>query len=92
VEARIVGTDEDSIVSEPALDVVFGGVRNVAAWTQPRHPSLRATVQWALEGASPRYLALVPGQAPQVMVGQLDNPSVTFSCSAGDWRASRAVG
>ncbi|MFI4928061.1 MAG: ribonucleotide-diphosphate reductase subunit beta [Burkholderiales bacterium] len=85
VEARVIGTDADPIVGEPALDVIFAGVRNIAAWTQPRHRSLRATIQWELEGASPRYLALVPGQPPTVAVGRLDTPTVTLRCTAADW-------
>jgi Ribonucleotide reductase, small chain/SCP-2 sterol transfer family len=85
VEARIIGTDADPIVSEPALDVIFGGVRNIAAWTQPRHQSLHATIQWVLDGASPRYLALVPGQPPEVSVGRVGKPTVTLHCTAADW-------
>jgi hypothetical protein len=47
VEACVIGTDEDPIVSEPALDVIFGGVRTVARTSRAtRHYAPRFNGCW----------------------------------------------
>lgn len=85
LEGGVIGTDRAPHVTEATLDAIFTGVRNAAAWTQPRHPSLRATVQWHFADAAPRYLVLGPDEAPRVSTGQLDNPTLTLRCTAADW-------
>ena len=85
VEGGVIGTDGAPRVSEPALDAVFVGIRNVAAWSQPAHRGLRATIQWAFDDAPPRYLTLGTAGAPLVALGTASHPTVTLRCSAADW-------
>jgi hypothetical protein len=89
VEGAVVGTDEPPRVTEAAMDAIFAGIRDVAAWTRPRHTGLRATIQWRFTGARPRYLRL-SGDTPEVGVGELEHPTLTLSCAASDW--ARIVG
>ena len=84
VEGAVVGTDEPPRVTEAAMDAVFAGVRDVAVWTRPRHAGLRATIQWRFTGACPRYLCL-DGDVPEVGTGEVERPTVTLACDAGDW-------
>jgi hypothetical protein len=85
IEGRVIGTNEEPHVTEAGMDAIFTGVRNVAAWTQPKHRGLRATIQWVFDGAAPRYLTLAGDGAPRVSVGEAPQPTVTLRCSAADW-------
>lgn len=85
VEGGVIGTDADPQITEATMDAIFTGVRNVATWTQPRHPTLRAAIQWIFDGAQPRYLVLDGHAAPRVAIGELPSPTLTLRCSASDW-------
>jgi hypothetical protein len=84
IEGRVVGTNEPPSPTEATMDAIFDGVRAIAAWTQPRHPTLRATIQWVFEGAAPRSLTL-GDNGPSVAVGMAPHPTVTLACAATDW-------
>jgi ribonucleoside-diphosphate reductase beta chain len=84
IEGRVVGTDAPPRPTEATMDAIFEGVRALAAWTQPRHPDLRATIQWVFEGAAPRYLTL-GGDDPTVVIGTAPHPTLTLACAATDW-------
>jgi hypothetical protein len=85
IEGGVVGTDAAPQVTEATMDAIFTGVRNVATWTPPRHPTLRATIQWIFDGARPRHLVMDGNAAPRVEVGEHPNPTLTLRCSAADW-------
>jgi hypothetical protein len=84
IEGHVVGTDAAPRPTEATLDAIFDGVRNLAAWTHPKHPGLRATIQWVFEGAAPRYLTLGEGD-PTVATGTAPQPTLTLACAATDW-------
>jgi hypothetical protein len=85
IEGGVVGTDGEPHPTEATMDAIFEGVRALAAWTQPKHRGLRATIQWNFEGAEPRYLALGPDEAPRVEVGEAPHAALTLRCTAADW-------
>lgn len=89
VEGAVVGTDEPPRVTEATMDAIFASIRDVAAWTRPRHTGLRATIQWRFTDARPRYLRL-GGDHPEVGMGEVEEPTVMLSCATSDW--ARIVG
>ncbi len=85
VESGVLGTDQPPHVTEEALDVLFLGIGQVAAWTAPRRQPIHATIQWLFDDCQPRYLTLDPQRAPLVVTGRVTNPDLTLRISAADW-------
>lgn len=85
LEGGVIGTDGEMRVTEATLDAIFSGVQNAATWAYPKHPTLRASVQWLFADAAPRHLILTPVAAPHVAMGEIEHPTVTLRCAAADW-------
>ncbi len=85
IEGGIIGTDADPRMSEATLDAIFTSIRYIADWTRPRHPTLRATIQWIFDDAEPRYLVLGEGDGAQVRTGKAARPRLTLRCTSADW-------
>ena len=87
IDGGVLGTDQPVQAPEETLAVLFASIGDVAAWTQGRRQPVQGTIQWLFNDAQPRYVQLVPGQAPLVEVGKASAPTVTLRCHAADWIA-----
>ncbi len=85
IEGGILGTDKAPQVNEKTMDAIFSAMHNIAAWTQPHFPNVRATIQWIFDDAKPRYMELGTERGPYVASGHAPRPDLTLRCTARDW-------